>query len=180
MTPVEFYQVEPWPLFAGEYPGHWGDTASRERLYGLVKEQGVRTFIDLTHPDDGLLPYEPLLSELGERLGLELHRYAHPITDQDVPSPSEMTAVLDRLHQEFQERRPAYVHCWGGIGRTGTVVGCWLREFGLEAEPALARLQELFSTLPKSRVHPTSPQTPVQFAFIQEWSSSRTKAAPAP
>ncbi len=23
-----------------------------------------------------------------------------------------------------------YVHCWGGVGRTGTVVGCWLLRHG--------------------------------------------------
>ncbi|MFZ5949388.1 MAG: fused DSP-PTPase phosphatase/NAD kinase-like protein [Candidatus Rifleibacteriota bacterium] len=36
--------------------------------------------------------------------------------------------------------KPVYVHCWGGLGRTGVVVGCWSRRHG-EAEP-LAKLDQ--------------------------------------
>src|SRR3712207_6971239 len=35
-----------------------------------------------------------------------------------------------------------YVHCWGGIGRTGTVVGCYLVEHGMDGEQAIAAIAE--------------------------------------
>jgi hypothetical protein len=35
------------------------------------------------------------------------------------------------------------VHCLGGIGRTGTVIGCVLRELGFSADEAIAYLDEI-------------------------------------
>jgi hypothetical protein len=35
------------------------------------------------------------------------------------------------------------VHCLGGIGRTGTVIGCVLRELGFSADEAIAYLDEV-------------------------------------
>ena len=36
-----------------------------------------------------------------------------------------------------------YVHCWGGIGRTGTVIGCWLAGQGLGYDDIVERLASL-------------------------------------
>ena len=35
------------------------------------------------------------------------------------------------------------VHCWGGIGRTGTVIGCVLADQGMEYDAVIARLASL-------------------------------------
>ena len=42
------------------------------------------------------------------------------------------------LTQRDEGLEPVYVHCWGGIGRTGTVVGCWLVRHGMTGDEALA------------------------------------------
>ncbi len=34
-----------------------------------------------------------------------------------------MTQILDDIDSAIADEGVAYVHCWGGIGRTGTVVG---------------------------------------------------------
>ena len=54
-----------------------------------------------------------------------------------------MSGILDVLAAAERDGAPAYVHCWGGIGRTGTVVGCHQRERGYSAERALERVEEL-------------------------------------
>ena len=36
-----------------------------------------------------------------------------------------------------------YVHCWGGIGRTGTVVGCLLAADGMDCDQLLAAIAAL-------------------------------------
>jgi protein-tyrosine phosphatase len=43
-----------------------------------------------------------------------------------VPDAEMMGSVLDAIDTSLDEVGPAYVHCWGGHGRTGTAIGCWL------------------------------------------------------
>ncbi len=62
-----------------------------------------------------------------------------------------------------------YVHCWGGIGRTGTVVGSWLVRHGVMApEQALDLLTELRAS-DRGAGHRRSPETPEQRAFVRRW-----------
>ena len=35
------------------------------------------------------------------------------------------------------------MHCWGGVGRTGTTVGCWLVRHGRSGTEALAELRRV-------------------------------------
>ena len=105
-------------LLAGEYPGASEPDAAERRLRAFA-EGGVTTFVDLTHPADALASYEHLLAT-------EATRIAHPIVDLGTTTVPHMARILDDVDAALEERRAVYVHCWGGIGRTGTVVGCWL------------------------------------------------------
>jgi protein-tyrosine phosphatase len=60
-----------------------------------------------------------------------------------------------------------YVHCWGGFGRTGTVVGCHLVRHGRSGAAALARLNELRRETPYA-AHP-SPEREAQRALVRSW-----------
>jgi len=60
-----------------------------------------------------------------------------------------------------------YVHCWGGIGRTGTVVCCWLVERGLTGEQALVEIALLREGIKKRQI--TSPEMPGQQEFVKSW-----------
>jgi protein-tyrosine phosphatase len=57
-----------------------------------------------------------------------------------------------------------YVHCRGGIGRTGTVIGCWLARNGLTGQAALDRIAELRAGTPDG--YTQSPETAAQRAFV--------------
>jgi len=35
-----------------------------------------------------------------------------------------MHEILDTIDAALSAKRIVYVHCWGGVGRTGTVIGC--------------------------------------------------------
>ncbi len=163
----EHYPIEPGVLYAGEYPGDLDPKFARRRLRTIV-DLGVRTFVDLTNPADGLTPYDEILADIGRETGLALRRVSIPVPDMGVPdSPEIMREILGAL----RESPPAvYVHCWGGVGRTGTATGCWLRESGLNGTEALARVQELYDThMVKLMRHPRSPQTPGQAEFVRNW-----------
>ena len=133
-------------------------------------EASVDCFIDLTQRRDGLAPYEQIAHEQARTLGRSVRRESHPIMDMGVPRrAAEMAAILDAIDDALGEGRTVYVHCWGGIGRTGTVVGCWLVRHGLTGQGALDQIAEWWQHVEKSWLHTESPQTRHQRAFVRRW-----------
>ena len=165
----ECYWVEHGRVLAGEYPGHWDPVLARRRV-GAFLDAGVRRFIDLTHPDDPIEPYKPLLLQAAGAKGVSADYCSFPIRDMGVPeSAAAMTAILESVRAAYQEDQRIYVHCWGGVGRTGVVVGCWLVECGLSGEAALAELARRFVTMDKASRFRASPQTWEQVGWIRSW-----------
>ncbi len=98
------------------------------------------------------------------------------ILDMGVPDTEEMREIIEVIRDSIDAGPAVYIHCWGGIGRTGTVVGCWLRETGLGGEESLGRVQHLYAThMAKVSRHPESPQTVAQKNFIRCWKSVADK-----
>lgn len=158
-------------LLACEYPGSTSPAEATRKVDALLAA-GIRDFYDLTQPQE-LIPYEALLYERAAAAGLPAGavRYRRfPVVDMDLPDAATLEAALAALAASYAAKRPAAVHCWGGIGRTGTVVGCHLqRTHGLSGEQALARIAEEWQTIPKRNRFPTSPQTPAQLAFVRSY-----------
>lgn len=158
------YWVIPGSFLAGEYPRTPSLETSRIKLRTLL-DAGMACFVDLTTPEDGLEPYVSLIQELDGK-GVAYHRF--PIPDVSVPEDTAtMRRILDVIDGELARDRKVYVHCWGGIGRTGTVVGCWLaRHHG--REKALALLEARWRACSKSAER-ESPETAQQRQYIQLW-----------
>lgn len=166
------YWVEPGRLLAGEYPGDRVPAAARLRLQALLAA-GLTCFIDLTEPGEAgtagaLQPYAALLQQAAAARGAAAEHVRFPIPDGGTPaSPGVMTAILDRLDQAAAA--PIYLHCWGGVGRTGTVVGCYLVRHGRSGPAALDQLADWWRRVPKSAGHPRSPETDAQRAYVLGW-----------
>jgi len=162
------YWIEPNRLLAGEYPGSGQPATAAARLEAYL-DCGVTDFIDLTTPGE-LAPYDHLLEALaGPRLSQVGYRRM-PIVDMSVPGrPGEMTAILDEIDRRIADGGTVYVHCWGGIGRTGTVVGCYLVRQGLTGEAALSHLARLWPQMQKSVWYQTTPQTLEQHEYVRNW-----------
>jgi hypothetical protein len=163
----ESYWVEPGRFLAGEYPGHFEMERSRQRLDVLI-EAGFNTFIDLTRPNE-TTPYLRLLNEEARLYDVQFDYHRFAIGDFGLPTPGLMKSILDQIDKSLQEGRKVYLHCWGGIGRTGTTVGCYLVRRGFSGEQALRQLAAWWRDVPKSRLHPLSPETPEQADFIRNW-----------
>lgn len=56
---------------------------------------------------------------------------------------SLIRAAVHAIVQSLRARRGVVVHCWGGRGRTGTVLGCALRELGHDGEAVVAYLNRV-------------------------------------
>jgi len=91
----------------------------------------------------------------------------HSIVDLDVPSLDLMVQILAEIESKITKNEVVYVHCWGGVGRTGTVVACHLINSGLSADEALARIPEMRAG--RFREDRPSPETPEQNAFVRAW-----------
>jgi protein-tyrosine phosphatase len=140
---------------------------------------GVQTFVDLTTPDDGLTSYDPILRQLP--LGALAERIHMPIPDLRVCGDQQMRRILDAIDSALDTGQTVYVHCWGGVGRTGTVIGCWLVRHGRSGQEALAEVAELYGSMSeaKRRKHPHSPETEAQRRMIARWETIERRA-PAP
>lgn len=162
------YWVEPGRLLAGEYPGASQVAAARQKLR-LLLAAGVTFFLDLTSPDDGLAPYAELLAAEALAADLAVHYRRMAIPDYSVPSVAQMAQTLDVIDEALAADQVVYVHCWGGVGRTGTVIGCYLVRHGCRGEAALAQIAHWWQTVEKRDRHPHSPETPAQQQMVRTW-----------
>ena len=164
------YWVVPGLLLAGAYPGDPDPDEHRAKVQSLL-DAGIRTFVNLMEEDETnwagvpFVPYDGLVEQLCPDANCS--RYA--IRDLSVPTPAMMTGILDSIGESLAAGKPTYVHCWGGVGRTGTVIGCWLLRHGL-AEPS--NMLEVLMRLRKQdqeRRHRMSPETAEQQRFVKSW-----------
>jgi len=146
------YWVEPGRLCAGRHPTRGdGDLVT-------VCEAGIDCFVDLTEAGEyGLALYDGELRD-----GVEHCRIAIP--DYSVPSVDVMREILDALDDALARGRTVYLHCFGGRGRTGTVVGCWLVRHGMDGEVAIEQIAEW-------RGDRASPETDEQRELILRWAA---------
>jgi protein-tyrosine phosphatase len=150
-------------VLAGEHPAKDGVEKLPEKLQ-LFALAGMTHFIDLTAPTDSVKPYQALEGAV---------RINHPITDFGVPSPLQMRSILQSIQSALDQGGKVYVHCKGGIGRTGTVAATWLTEQGLDGEQALALLLQKWQSMDKRFEEPHTPETEVQCKFVRTWHQAK-------
>ena len=165
------YWVIPGRFAAGEYPGAVDSERAAARLNTLLSA-GIAHFIDLTEPGE-LEPYVEIAEEEARNLGLTVAHERHPIVDGSVPrSREQMARVLDAIDAALSDRKTIYIHCWGGVGRTGTVVGCWLVRRGRTGDAALSQLAEWWQEVEKVYRQPNSPETFEQETYVRNWTEA--------
>jgi len=200
-------------LLAGEHPmassrrsssrgdgDDYGET-KRRRVRSYL-DCGISCFVDLTYPGERE-DYEEILREeasarKNKMASTELPGAADddgndrivyrriPVPDFGVPESKEsMKRILDTIDDAItRKHQNVYVHCRGGIGRTGTVVGCYLvRHRGgggsedanksnnkeYSGKDALEEVNRLFQSSARSRESSYSPETSEQMRFVEEW-----------
>ncbi|MGN1375078.1 MAG: ADP-ribosylglycohydrolase family protein, partial [Prevotella sp.] len=152
-------------LFAGEYPGDKYEELAKVKLK-RIHHFGVRHFVDLTEEGE-LRPYRQLLPN-------DTTYLRFPIRDVDVPKSVEAVhQLIDKMEYLIQQNGYTYMHCWGGVGRTGTIVACY--EARQMEEPTLEKvltaMRNNFSKMPKAS-HRKSPETQEQIDFVRQFVES--------
>ena len=139
---VHGYWVEPGRLLATEYPGAKDEEKALRKLRVLL-DAGITSFVDLTEAGEmtrggaAMVPYNGLLGP-----DVAYKRFAIP--DTSVIDDAGYDRILDYIRAEHDAGRVVLVACWGGKGRTGTVVGSWLIDTeGVGYPDVIDRMQEL-------------------------------------
>jgi protein-tyrosine phosphatase len=78
-----------------------------------------------------------------------------------------MQLILDKIDTALDSGQVVYVHCFAGLGRTGTVVGCYLARHGISGEAALTEIARLRQDLPTARLR--SPEVEIQRQMVRCW-----------
>jgi hypothetical protein len=164
----ESYWVIPGRLLAGEYPSlPYAPEDTRRRLDAFL-EAGFMVFINLTWEGE-VEDYAPLLQERAVYYGIHVECMRFPIGDFGLPKAAVMKDILDAIDRALEQGKKVYVHCYAGIGRTGTTVGCFLVRRGHSGQQALQELAAWWRGVPKSARHPNSPETAQQKKFVLQW-----------
>lgn len=166
--PHDAYWVTPGRLLAGPYPGAKYGVEAETKLNDFL-DLGVTCFIDLTEEGEGQLePYAALLRKLAAHREADVTHLRFGIRDVDVAPSSSMREILAAITHALEAGETVYVHCWGGVGRTGTVIGCHLVEHHTHtAHEVLAAIKGLRRNT--QRAHRVSPETDEQRTMVTGW-----------
>lgn len=168
------YWVKPGEFLAGISPEAPSEKITSEQVRKLL-ESGIRTIVDLMQSGEasqsgGFIHrgYQHIWLTEARHLSAEVSIHRFPIRDVSVSTVEHMKAILDVIDTSLAVGKPVYVHCRGGIGRTGLVVGCFLQRHGLsDADTVLDRIAELRCQDPTASI--VSPETNEQREFVKSW-----------
>ncbi len=109
--------------------------------------------------------YLPILEQMKDRT--DIRYFNLPIRDFGLPTHEVMRGIQDRIKLLLDQGSNIYLHCYGGIGRTGTVVGCYFVEQGMTGRQALEQINFLRKDF--GRMFMPSPETRSQVEFVLNW-----------
>ena len=171
VLPIEnSYWVIPGRFRAGEHPARGSVDGTKLKLRWLLG-LGINYIMDLTEPGEADVDYPILIDNEAASLNIKVIYKRSSIQDWSVPSQDMIGEILNMIDSAHAEGKNIYIHCFGGRGRTGTVVGCYLARHGRTGIEALKMIQELRKDIPDDDKQ--SPETNKQRKMVLEWTKGQ-------
>ncbi len=161
------YWILPNKLLAGEVPTHLTPEQTYAKLDALLAI-GVDVVINLMEADEmnaqgiSFFDYSDYLKQFNVTM------YRMPIVDLSVPTVETMRQILQLIDANLKADKTVYFHCWGGVGRTGTVLGCYLKQFGFASNQNVFELIHYLKRTTSINDR-NSPETNEQREFVLNW-----------
>lgn len=151
-------------LLAGEIPASIQMEETEKKLNALInlKIDVVINLMELNEVNNQGQPFYDYFPYLQSK-HIECLRF--PIKDLSIPTVDEMTDIVDTINHFLSQQKKVYIHCWGGIGRTGTVIGCFLKSNQLSTNQNVLKFIQ-FLKKDSGLSHRDSPETLEQENFV--------------
>ena len=167
------YWVVEGRFAAGAYPGKAG-RGDLEHVPDVIAELlsvGIDCFINLTEDEPG--GGDSHLTRYDDDVSASAIIDRHPIVDVSIPAVDQLARILDATDEHLAAGHNVYAHCWGGIGRTGTLVGCWMVRHDLVAPSDAIHMLEQLRRGDRGAGHRRSPETTQQRDFVGAWAAGQ-------